>query len=77
MPEGREQPPTPQACARPAVGISRLSPMQQAYAAYTEHATSCGTCRDPDAGKCETAERLWKAYHETADRAFTQFVSET
>ena len=47
---------------------SRLSPVQEAYAAYTRHAIACGVCRDPDRS-CEVAGELWRAYMGIAERA--------
>lgn len=52
---------------------SRLSPIQQAYAAYVEHARGCGACRDIDRS-CETADQLWRTYREQADGAYQQLA---
>ena len=48
---------------RPAVVAStRLSPIQEAYGAYTRHTLSCPTCRDIDAGPCEDSRLLRRTY---------------
>ncbi|MFD4596682.1 hypothetical protein ACFWPQ_01490 [Streptomyces sp. NPDC058464] len=47
---------------------SRLSPVQEAYAAYTEHAIACDDCRNPGLS-CEAAGVLWRAYMAIANQA--------
>jgi hypothetical protein len=73
MPEGREQPPTPQAPARVTAGAGRLSPVQQAYAAYAGHATRCWACRSVDE-RCAEGEGLHKIYRRILEDAGRQLA---
>jgi hypothetical protein len=51
-------------------GAGRLSPVQEAWAAYVYHSVrACIVCRTPDAGHCETAEELHRRYTDAADAA--------
>lgn len=68
MDERRDPQPGAQAARPPLAAATRLSPMQQAYGAYTGHAVSCPACRDVDR-TCATAEDFWKAYRQIADAA--------
>jgi len=43
---------------------AQLSPPQEAWGAYVDHATHCTTCRSPDDGSCVTAEALYRAYEQ-------------
>lgn len=76
MDERRDPPPPAQGARPPLAAMSRLSPVQQAYAAYTGHAIACEACRDVDRA-CSTADRLWKAYQAIAHDAFDQLARET
>jgi hypothetical protein len=70
MDEGRQPPGDNESTRPPLVTVnSPLSPLQQAYAAYAQHATRCLVCRDVDAGPCLKAEQLWKAYRVIGDDA--------
>lgn len=69
--DGREQPPDGTDRAPLAAGVGRLSPVQQAYSAYTRHAIGCPDCRDVD-HTCEIAEALWRTYREVGDAAGRQ-----
>lgn len=76
--ERRDNPPP--AGTRPAVlasAGSKLSPVQQAYAGYVEHATACTICRDVDGGRCEAADMLWQAFRQRADGAYQQLADGT
>lgn len=53
----------------PVIAVSPLSPVQQAWSNYVTHATACEQCRSLDAGKCDDAERLWRAYQKTGNEA--------
>ena len=68
MDERREPPPETTDRAPLAAGLGRLSPVQQAYAAYTRHAIQCDDCRDPG-HTCDTAEGLWRTYREVSGAA--------
>ena len=72
MAERRDQPPEPETGPRlPAIPRgTRLSPVQEAWGAYVDHATHCDICRSPDAGHCETAETLHRAYEDIGNAAF-------
>lgn len=70
----RREPQLPAQGARPPLAAaSRLSPVQQAYGAYTGHAVACPACRDVDR-TCPAAERLWKAYQSVAAEAYEQLA---
>ena len=61
----------PAAGSRPPLAARvRLSPVQEAWARYVDHALACLSCRSLGAGRCVTAERLHQAYEEQADGAF-------
>ena len=69
--------------ARPAVpaavlaaGVGRLSPVQQAYSAYTGHAIRCDACRDVDRS-CGVAEELWRTYRSISGHACDQITDRT
>jgi hypothetical protein len=73
MDERRDPPPEPG--TRPALiasGTSKLSPVQQAWGAYADHATHCLQCRDIDAERCQIAEQLHRAYEALSDDAFRE-----
>jgi hypothetical protein len=53
-----------------------LSLPQQAWGRYVGHATTCPRCRSHDAGKCDDAERLHRAYLDISDDAFEQLADE-
>lgn len=59
-----------------AVGTAGLSPVQQAWSDYVEHATRCPLCRSTGAGKCEEAERLHHAYSQRGKQAYKQLADE-
>ncbi|MGY1579118.1 hypothetical protein [Streptomyces sp. MN13] len=71
MDEPTDPPPAPER-RRTAVAGSRLAPLQEAWAAYVEHARHCARCRDVDSGACSTAERLWRAWREASGQAMRQ-----
>lgn len=71
MDEPRDPPAEPTPRAPLAAGLGRLSPVQTAYAAYTQHAIDCPDCRDVD-HSCEIAEELWRAYRKVGDAAGRQ-----
>jgi hypothetical protein len=76
MDERRDPYPPLQGGRPPLAAVSRLSPTQQAYAAYTGHAIHCEECRDVDR-TCPEAEELWKAYHKVSDDAYAQLAEGT
>ncbi|MFF7190857.1 hypothetical protein ACFZAR_37850 [Streptomyces sp. NPDC008222] len=43
------------------VATTRLSPLQEAYGAYTAHTLDCDRCRDVDQ-RCDAAADLWRVY---------------
>lgn len=73
MDERRDQPPPAQPARPPLAAASRLSPTQQAYAAYTGHAVACPACRDVDR-TCAEAGELWKTYRSVSNDAFDQLA---
>lgn len=73
MDERRDLPPQAQPARPPLAAASRLSPVQQAYAAYTGHAIRCDACRDVDR-TCAEAGELWKTYRSVSDDAFAQLA---
>ncbi|MFH8804031.1 hypothetical protein ACH4F6_31335 [Streptomyces sp. NPDC017936] len=75
MDERRDPPPAPQPGRPILAAATRLSPLQQAYAAYTDHAVSCDACRDVDR-TCAEAEALWRAYRAIGDDACERLASE-
>ena len=60
--ERREQP--PEAVTRPPVIVSgaKLSPLQEAWSDYVDHAIACADCRHIGRARCETSETLYRAY---------------
>jgi hypothetical protein len=75
MDERRDQA-APAQPARPILAAaSRLSPLQQAYAKYTDHAVACEACRDVDR-TCSEAETLWRAYRAIGENACDRLTSE-
>ncbi|MFJ7963101.1 hypothetical protein [Streptomyces sp. NPDC096324] len=62
MDERREQPPG--AVTRPPVIVSgaRLSPLQEAWSKYVDHAIACADCRHIGRGRCEESDGLYRAY---------------
>jgi hypothetical protein len=46
-----------------------LSPVQVAYAAFTDHFMGCSHCRDVDRGYCTEGERMWQGYQAEDARA--------
>ncbi|MFF4489393.1 hypothetical protein ACFY0F_23340 [Streptomyces sp. NPDC001544] len=78
MDERRDTPPPPET-RRPAAlatGLGQLSPVQQAYADYVEHAHRCDDCRDIDS-RCMAGDGLWRAYRERTDGAYRQLADES
>ena len=53
-----------------------LSPLQQTYARFTDHFMGCEHCRDVDRGRCDTGDRLWRAYQAEDDLVRRQMASE-
>lgn len=76
MDERRDPQRGTQAARPPLAAATRLSPIQQAYGAYTGHAVACPACRDVDR-TCGTADRLWKAYQEAGVEAYDKLSDET
>lgn len=74
MDERRDKQPQAEPGAQPLAlpAASKLSPVQQAWGAYVDHALHCPICRSTDQGSCDTAEQLYRAYTKTGDSAFRQ-----
>lgn len=73
MDERRDKRADPEPGAQPPAALpagTRLSPVQEAWGAYVDHALHCTACRSRDAGSCETAEELHRAYKQVSDGAF-------
>jgi len=70
MDERREPPAEPGSGPSQAAAGTRLSPLQEAWGAYVEHATHCQICRSLDAGRCDTADKLWRAYQVQSEQAY-------
>ncbi|MEU8642203.1 hypothetical protein AB0C91_09830 [Streptomyces sp. NPDC048674] len=73
MDERRE--PEAEAGTRPTVkgvGVGKLTPLQQAWSRYVTHCRDCATCKDVDAGRCSTAEGLWRSWNLLGDHACQQ-----
>lgn len=50
-----------------AAGAGRLTPVQEAWAAYVAHSLRrCDTCRAADGKPCDTAEELYRAFRHLA-----------
>lgn len=71
--------PQPDAGTGPPViaSVAKLSPIQQAWSDYVDHATNCGQCRSLDGGRCGDAERLHGAYQVAGEQAFDRLADET
>ena len=66
----RREPPAQRGTHPPIATNARLSPMQEAWSAYVDHALHCPTCRSRDTGQCDDAEELHRAYQGQAGAAF-------
>lgn len=73
MDESRDQPAAPERAPLVAAN-SHLTPTQEAYSAWARHRLRCATCRDVDAGRCDTAEQLHRVFEELAGRALQRVV---
>lgn len=62
---------------RPIAAAVALSPVQQAWGRYVNHATSCACCKDVDRDRCEDAELLYRAWREHTDLAYRRLDEET
>ena len=71
MDDGREHPPDGTDRAPIAAGVSKLSPVQEAWGAFTRHSLQCKACRDVDQ-KCTTAGQLWRRWQDVSVRAARQ-----
>ncbi|MER5875404.1 hypothetical protein ABT119_05685 [Streptomyces sp. NPDC001910] len=63
MDERRDQPPP--AVTRPPViasGAARLTPLQEAWSDYVDHAIACADCRHIGRQRCEESDRLYGEY---------------
>jgi hypothetical protein len=69
MDERRDPPPADESSRPVAAGV-HLSPLQEAYAAYVDHATRCDSCRSLRASECDMAGELWRAYRASGAEAF-------
>jgi hypothetical protein len=67
-----ESSPTPSAADPPRQAVSRaeLTPLQQAYSDYVQHALACDTCRNVDGERCAPADALWQVYRRESDEAY-------
>jgi hypothetical protein len=68
----RREPPAEPGSHPPIASATELAPPQKAWGAYVDHATRCDTCRSLDAGRCETAETLHRAYQAAGSEAYRQ-----
>ena len=59
-----------------AAGVGQLTPVQQAYSAYTRHSLRCDDCRDIDRS-CRVAEELWRNYRTVSGHACDQIGDST
>lgn len=64
--------------SRPPViaAATRLSPLQEAWGAYTGHATTCAGCRDIDRGRCTTGEGLYRTYQQHGEQAYERLAEQ-
>ena len=67
MDERRDPAPAAESARRPAVGVARLTPVQEAYSAYARHFLNCDACMDRSSPSCETAPLLWRDYQEQVE----------
>lgn len=65
----KQAPSEPGARRTPLPAAIKLSPVQEAWGGYVDHARQCPTCRSADAARCDTAERLYRAYEKLSDSA--------
>lgn len=70
MDERKDPPPPEDSAPRAVAAASRLSPIQQAWGDYVDHATRCPICRSVDGGRCDDAERLHHAYEAEGKTAY-------
>jgi hypothetical protein len=77
MNERRDPQPDPGSDGRIVSAAGRLTPIQQAWSDYVTHGLKCPRCRSIDAGKCDDAERLHRAYQEQGDQAYQRLADET
>lgn len=70
-----DQPPPESGLPQPGLiaGGVRLTPVQESWGAFIEHATHCDDCRSLDAGPCLTADALYRAYQEADSEAFRRY----
>ena len=71
MEERRDGPPDGGSHPPIATG-AKLAPPQEAWGAYVDHATHCEQCRSLDAGRCDRAEALYRAYQKADGEAYRQ-----
>lgn len=71
MAEATDPPPAGER-SRPAAAVSRLTPTQEAWAEFVQHARCCARCRDVDSDGCDAAERLWRAWQTVSGAAMQQ-----
>jgi hypothetical protein len=70
--EGRQPPAEDGTRRAPIAAGTRLSPLQEAYSAYTDHAVHCPSCRDIDRGRCSAGDDLWSQYQDVGAEAYRQ-----
>lgn len=71
MSEGKDPGPVPKR-RQLVAAAARLSPVQEAWAAYVRHANHCHACRTPGGGPCIPAEELWRAFRRQGDVAYAR-----
>ena len=72
---GESRDPKPATERRPLAVAGRLSPVQEAWQRYVHHSLhQCSVCRCADGSPCDTAEKLYRAYQETAANAAEQLA---
>jgi len=75
--DDRRDPPAEYESGLPPSGLiasgAHLTPPQEAWGAYVEHATHCPSCRSRDAVKCTEAEDLYSAYQKADGEALRRY----
>lgn len=76
MDDSRDQPAGQGSSKTPIAAAVKLSPVQQAWGDYVDHARACAVCRSVDGGKCGEAERLYRAYQDVDADAYRRLSGE-
>jgi hypothetical protein len=76
MGERRDPQPGPGSGKPALAAVVRLSPLQEAWGRFVEHATRCEICRSVDTDPCRTAGSLYRAFEEMSTDAFRRLGGE-